>query len=106
MTATAERTRATIFRRPSSTTGIWSWLTTVDHKKIGIMYGYAAFTFFILGGVEALLLRIQLSQANSEFLTAGAYNALFTMHGTTMIFLFVMPISAAFASDVESSPDM
>ncbi len=96
MTATAERPTTTIFRRPSSTTGIWSWITTVDHKRIGIMYGYAAFFFFILGGLEALLLRIQLAQANSEFLTAGAYNALFTMHGTTMIFLFVMPASSAF----------
>lgn len=97
MTATAERPAATtIFRRPKSTTGLWSWITTVDHKKIGIMYGYAAFFFFIVGGVEALLLRIQLASANSEFLTAGAYNALFTMHGTTMIFLFVMPVSAAF----------
>ncbi|MEX2251326.1 MAG: cbb3-type cytochrome c oxidase subunit I [Acidimicrobiia bacterium] len=96
MTATAERPQTTIFRRPSAKTGIWSWITTVDHKRIGIMYGYAAFTFFIIGGVEALLLRIQLAQANSEFLTAGAYNALFTMHGTTMIFLFVMPTGAAF----------
>ncbi len=96
MTATAERPQTTIFRRPSSKTGIWSWITTVDHKRIGIMYGYAAFTFFIIGGCEALLLRIQLAQANNEFLTAGAYNALFTMHGTTMIFLFVMPASAAF----------
>ena len=96
MTATAERPPTTIFRRPKSTTGLWGWITTVDHKKIGIMYGYAAFSFFILGGIEALLLRIQLTQANSEFLTAGAYNALFTMHGTTMIFLFVMPVGAAF----------
>jgi cytochrome c oxidase subunit 1 len=96
MTATAERPQTTIFRRPSSTKGFWGWVTTVDHKKIGILYGYAAFLFFILGGVEALLLRIQLAQANSEFLTAGAYNALFTMHGTTMVFLFVMPASAAF----------
>jgi len=96
MTATAERPASTIFRRPKSTSGFWGWVTTVDHKKIGIMYGYAAFFFFILGGVEALLLRIQLAQADSEFLTAGAYNALFTMHGTTMIFLFVMPVSSAF----------
>ena len=96
MTAAAERPSTTIFKRPRSTTGIWSWITTVDHKRIGIMYGYAAFFFFIIGGVEALLLRIHLAQANSEFLTAGAYNALFTMHGTTMIFLFVMPVSSAF----------
>ena len=96
MTATAERPQTTIFKRPSSTTGIWSWLTTVDHKRIGIMYGYAAFFFFLVGGIEALLLRIQLTQANGEFLTAGAYNAMFTMHATTMVFLFVMPASAAF----------
>ncbi|HEY6628979.1 MAG TPA: cbb3-type cytochrome c oxidase subunit I [Acidimicrobiia bacterium] len=96
MTATAARPQTTIFRRPSAKTGLWSWITTVDHKRIGIMYGYAAFIFFIIGGCEALLLRIQLAQANNEFLTAGAYNALFTMHGTTMIFLFVMPASAAF----------
>src|SRR5690606_15668020 len=83
----AERPATTIFRRPRSKTGIWSWITTVDHKRIGIMYGYAAFAFFIIGGLEAILLRVQLSQANAEFLTAGAYNALFTMHGTTMIFL-------------------
>jgi cytochrome c oxidase subunit 1 len=96
MTATAERPRTTIFKRPSSTTGWWSWLTTVDHKKIGIMYGYAAFFFFIIGGLEALMLRIQLASANAEFLTAGAYNAMFTMHATTMVFLFIMPASAAF----------
>jgi len=98
MTATAERPQTTIFRRPSSTTGIWSWVTTVDHKRIGIMYGYAAFFFFVVGGIEALLLRVQLAQANAEFLTAGAYNALFTMHGTTMVFLFIMPASAAFVN--------
>ncbi|CAN5777402.1 cytochrome c oxidase subunit I [soil metagenome] len=96
MTDTAQRPPSTIFRKPRSEYGLWSWITTVDHKRIGVMYGYAAFFFFILGGLEALLLRVHLAQANSEFLTAGAYNALFTMHGTTMIFLFVMPVSAAF----------
>ena len=98
MTAVTDRpkTTTTIYRQPRSTTGIWSWITTVDHKRIGILYGYTAFFFFLLGGVEALLLRVHLAQADSEFLTAGAYNALFTMHGTTMIFLFVMPVSSAF----------
>ncbi len=96
MTATASRPAATIFRRPASTSGFWSWITTVDHKKIGIMYGYAAFTFFIIGGIEALLIRIQLAQPNNDFLTAAEYNALFTTHAVTMIFLFVMPAAAAF----------
>jgi cytochrome c oxidase subunit 1 len=96
MTTTASRPAATIFRRPVSTTGFWSWITSVDHKRIGIMYGYTAFVFFILGGLEALLIRIQLAQANNEFLTAAEYNAMFTTHGVTMVFLFVMPVTAAF----------
>ena len=75
---------------------IWSWIATVDHKRIGIMYGITAFTFFLIGGVEALLLRIQLAQPNSTFLDPDQFNRLFTMHGTTMIFLVVMPLSAAF----------
>jgi cytochrome c oxidase subunit 1 len=95
MATTAEQV-PTIYHLPRGERGLWSWLTTVDHKRIGVMYGYAAFTFFLIGGIEALLLRIHLAQANSEFLTAGAYNALFTMHGTTMIFLVVMPLSSAF----------
>ncbi|MCH6556068.1 MAG: cytochrome c oxidase subunit I [Chloroflexi bacterium] len=76
--------------------GIWSWLTTVDHKRIGIMYGLTAFLFFLLGGIEALLLRMQLSSPNSTVLDPDQYNRIFTMHGTTMIFLVVMPLSAAF----------
>jgi cytochrome c oxidase subunit 1 len=60
------------------------------------MYGYAAFFFLLIGGLEALVLRIQLSQPDNNFLTAAEYNAMFTMHGTTMIFLAIMPISAAF----------
>ncbi|MBA3655427.1 MAG: cytochrome c oxidase subunit I [Actinobacteria bacterium] len=77
-------------------TGLWSWLTTVDHKRIGILYGATAFTFFLLGGIEALLLRIQLGSPNNTFLSPETYNQLFTMHGTTMIFLAIMPLSAMF----------
>src|SRR5690606_1108506 len=95
MATTAERP-TTIYRIPLTSRGLLSWLTTVDHKPIGVMYGYTAFTFFLIGGLEALLLRVHLAQADSEFLTAGAYNAVFTMHGTTMIFLVVMPLAAAF----------
>jgi cytochrome c oxidase subunit 1 len=77
-------------------TGLWSWLTTVDHKRIGILYGATAFFFFLLGGLEALLIRIQLSRADSTFLDPDTYNQLFTMHGTTMIFLAIMPLSSMF----------
>ena len=86
----------TIFRRPKATSGFWGWVTTVDHKKIGKMYGYTAFFCLIMGGLEALLLRIQLAGPEGQFLSQGEYNAMFTMHGTTMVFLVVMPMSAAF----------
>jgi cytochrome c oxidase subunit I len=95
VTTTADRP-TTIFRRPTAHTGFWSWITTVDHKKIGIMYGYTAFIFFLIGGTEALLLRIHLSSAENGFLGAADYNGLFTTHAVTMIFLVVMPMSAAF----------
>ncbi|MEI7602949.1 MAG: cbb3-type cytochrome c oxidase subunit I, partial [Opitutae bacterium] len=82
--------------RPDRSTGWADWLTTVDHKKIGIMYGAFAMLFFLVGGVEALAIRTQLSRPDNDFVTARMYNQLFTMHGTTMIFLGVMPLSAAF----------
>ncbi|HYM58660.1 MAG TPA: cytochrome c oxidase subunit I [Solirubrobacteraceae bacterium] len=81
--------------------GGWnSWVTTVDHKRIGILYLFTTFLFFILGGVEALLMRIQLGVPDNTFLEPEKYNALFTMHGTTMVFLFVIPIMAGFANYV------
>jgi len=75
---------------------VGSWLTTVDHKRIGILYGVSGFAFFLLGGAEALLIRLQLARPGSAVVDAGTFNALFTMHGTTMVFLAVMPFSAAF----------
>jgi cytochrome c oxidase subunit I len=86
-------------RRPTGyTKGVWGWMTTVDHKKIGIMYSATAFLFFLLGGLEALLLRVQLGAPDQTFLRADTYNQLFTMHGTTMIFLVIMPLSAGLAN--------
>src|ERR671911_1078593 len=88
--------RSWLVRRPRSTTGFWSWVTTVDHKRIGILYGITAFAFFLIGGSEALLMRIQLAQPEQDVVSAGLYNELFTTHGVTMVFLVVMPLSAAF----------
>ncbi|MCX6541759.1 MAG: cytochrome c oxidase subunit I [Actinobacteria bacterium] len=87
-----------VFKRPVESTGWRSWVFTVDHKKLGIMYGVVAMTFFVIGGVEALLIRLQLAAPNNKVLSAGAYNQMFTMHATTMVFLFVMPMAAAFAN--------
>jgi cytochrome c oxidase subunit 1 len=84
------------FTRPTETTGWKSWLTTIDHKKIGILYGGSALFFFILGGLEALLIRLQLTSPEGKLYSADLYNQLFTMHGVTMIFLVVMPMGAAF----------
>src|SRR3982751_4524833 len=91
----APRSRG-LLRRPVATSGFWSWFTTVDHKKIGILYGLSSFLFFVIGGCEALLIRSQLAKPSNTLLTADQYNQIFTMHGLTMIFLFVMPMSAAF----------
>ena len=87
-----------VFRRPVETTGWKSWLFTIDHKKLGIMYGVVAMAFFIIGGIEALLIRAQLAGPNGTVLSADKYNQMFTMHATTMVFLFVMPMAAAFAN--------
>ena len=82
--------------RPTHPTGIWNWITTIDHKKIGILYGVTAFILFLTGGIEALLMRIQLAGPEQDIISAEIFNQLFTMHGTTMIFLAIMPLSAAF----------
>ncbi len=78
--------------------GLIDWLTTTDHKKIGILYLVTTFIFFLMGGVEALMIRLQLGTAENTLLTPETYNALITMHGTTMIFLFVVPIMAGFGN--------
>src|SRR5215207_4098793 len=85
-----------VFTRPQATTGWRSWLTTVDHKRIGVLYGASALFFFVLGGVEALAIRAQLAAPGQDLYSADLYNQLFTMHGVTMIFLVVIPMGAAF----------
>jgi cytochrome c oxidase subunit 1 len=79
-------------------TGILEWVTTVDHKKIGILYLWTTFFFFITGGLLALAVRAQLATPDGKILNAEAYNGAFTMHGTTMIFLFVVPVWTGFAN--------
>ena len=76
--------------------GLKSWLTTTDHKRIGLLYFWTALGFFLVGGIEALFIRVQLAQPNGRVVSAETYNQLFTMHGTTMIFLALMPLGASF----------
>jgi cytochrome c oxidase subunit I len=78
--------------------GLMSWLTTTDHKRIGILYLVTSFAFFVLGGTEALMIRLQLGEANNTLVSPEVYNQLFTMHGTTMVFLFVVPMLAGFGN--------
>jgi cytochrome c oxidase subunit 1 len=91
---------ATALTYPQVTTtersGLWSWITTTDHKRIGILYGVSALIFFVVGGIEALIIRLQLARPDNHVVGAETFNQLFTMHGTTMIFLAVMPLTAAF----------
>src|SRR5918993_2514933 len=85
-----------VFARPRASTGWRSWINTVDHKKIGIMYGASALVFLVIGGIEALAIRSQLAAPEQKLMSADLYNQLFTMLGVTMIFLAVMPLGAAF----------
>ena len=79
----------------TNASGAWSWMTTVDHKRIGLMYGVTALLFFLVGGVEALLIRTQLARPNGQVIDADLYNQLFTTHALTMIFLAIMPLTVA-----------
>ncbi|MEA2292691.1 MAG: cytochrome c oxidase subunit [Solirubrobacteraceae bacterium] len=78
--------------------GWTSWITTTDHKKIGIMYLWTVAVFFLMGGVEALLMRLQLGVPDNSLLSPEKYNQLLTLHGTTMIFLVIVPVWAGFAN--------
>src|SRR5262245_13944322 len=75
---------------------IWSWITTVDHKRRGIVSGTTAMLAVLVRVIEALIMLLQLAHPDSTLVTARQFNELFTMHGTTMVFLAIMPMSAAF----------
>ena len=87
---------AGFLERPTGNYGIWSWLTTIDHKRIGTLYLVTAFTFLIIGGLEASLMRVQLASPDSTLIRSDVFSQLFTMHALTMIFLAIMPLSVAF----------
>jgi cytochrome c oxidase subunit I len=95
---TRARPQITAHRVAPAAQGWTSWFTTTDHKKIGILYLYTTLVFFVLGGVEAMLMRIQLGAPDNTFISPEKYNQLFTMHGTTMIFLVIVPVWAGFAN--------
>jgi cytochrome c oxidase subunit 1 len=90
--------------------GLYEWLTTTDHKKIGILYVVNSFIFFLLGGLLALGIRTELALPGVQFVDGEVYNQLFTMHGTTMIFLFIIPVLVGFGNYVVplqiGAPDM
>ena len=91
-------------------TSLYEWLTTTDHKKIGILYLVNSFLFFFLGGILALFVRAELAQPAIQFIDPNTYNQVFTMHASFMLFLFVIPILAGFANYVVplqiGAPDM
>jgi len=97
MAATAElpTVKPLTLSRPRA---IVDWLSTIDHKVIGLSYVTTAFIFFLLGGIEALLIRTQLVVPDGQLLDPRAYNQVFTMHGTTMVFLFGMPVLTGFGN--------
>src|SRR5271170_5542032 len=74
------------------------WVTTVDHKKIGILYIVNALFYLVVAGIEAMIMRIQLMHAQNHFVSPQVFNQMFTMHGTTMIFFVAMPVLFGFAN--------
>src|SRR3990172_6357216 len=84
--------------RPREYTGLLGWVFTTDHKKIGMMYLLFTVLFLFVGGILALLVRLQLAASESSILSQDHYNQVFTMHGSTMLFLFVIPVGAGFGN--------
>ena len=89
----------------TSRSALYEWLTTTDHKKIGILYLINSFFFFFFAGILALFVRTELAQPGLQFVNDQTYNELFSMHGTIMIFLFIIPILAGFGNYVVPAPD-
>jgi cytochrome c oxidase subunit I+III len=90
-------TRARLEQTWGTAPGLWGWLTTLDHKRIGLRYIVTAFSFFALAGLLAFVMRLQLARAENDLVGPDLYNQLFTMHGSTMMFLFAVPIMEAIA---------
>ena len=90
--------------------GLYDWLTTTDHKKIGILYLANSILMFLIGGLFALLVRVELAQPGLQFLTDAQYNQAFTIHASLMLFLFVIPVLAGFGNYIVplqiGAPDM
>jgi cytochrome c oxidase subunit I len=99
---TQTQTQSSLYPRADTLghSGVLSWIMTTDHKRLGIMYMVTSFVFFLIAGSLALLMRLQLAQPNGKVLDNATYNQVFTMHGTTMIFLVVMPLSVGLANFV------
>jgi cytochrome c oxidase subunit I len=87
-----------LLRRPNAQTGLVSWLTTIDHKKLGILYLVSSFVFLGAGTIESFLIRLQLMFPEQRLLNPDLYNQMFTMHGVTMVFLAIMPMGIGFAN--------
>lgn len=87
-----------LLTRPTWTSGFWSWLTTVDHKRLGILYVLSGLFFLSVGTIESALIRLQLIAPNMKILSPQLYNEMFTAHGVTMVFLAVMPLGIGLAN--------
>ena len=94
----AVRSDTPVYPVPWTSGRVASWVTTVDHKRIGILYIWTSLFFFLVGGALAGLMRAQLARPNEDLIVRNSYNEVLTMHGTIMIFLFVVPIWAGFAN--------
>ena len=92
-----ERPR-TAAREFSFSETLYKWVATVDHKRLGIMYVLASLMFLVIAGIMAAVIRVQLAVPNNTFVDPDTYNRLFTMHGTTMVFLVGMPLVAGFSN--------